>query len=292
MKIPINTIGFSSIKEQKDIETLAEEIVLEEGTPQTTQLSEELSIMECVKKVAPYTYVIVRLSVEEIDDDEIVNIEDCDAFIESTITTEVQDIEIYTEGDFLYYGICEEKYSKTEIIFYIHNLVDYINKINKGYSPIGVGVVGIALEGTIILPTVMTLEDIKNSCEITTFSTAKERFQMGDTFIRRQLSEDEFNMEKEIKRRLLTEDLLTIRNAYFIPLIGIEFSIYAVLGTIIEINVRDNYETAEQMYVFTLDINEMLLEVVINKNMIVGLPSIGMRFLGTCWLQGTILLQK
>ncbi|OON91627.1 MAG: hypothetical protein ATN32_10305 [Candidatus Epulonipiscium fishelsonii] len=292
MKIPINTIGFSSIKEQKDIETLAEEIVLEEGTHQTTQLSEELSIMECVKKVAPYTYVIVRLSIEEADDDEIVNIEDCDAFIESTITTEVQDIEIYIEGDFLYYGICEEKHTMTEIIFYIHNLVDYINKMNTGYSPIGVSVVGIALEGTIILPTVITLDDIKNNCEITTFSTAKERLQMGDTFIRRQLSEDEFNIEKEIKRRLLKEDLLTIRNSYFIPLIGIEFSIYAVLGTIVEINVRDNYETAEQMYVFTLDINNMLLEVVINKNMIIGLPSIGMRFLGTCWLQGSILLQK
>ena len=80
-------------------------------------------------------------------------------------------------------------------------------------------------------------------------------------------------------------------SGYFIPTTLVDAN-YAILGEIKEIATRKNNKTGEEMYLFTLDVNDMPLEVMINKKQLVGYPTVGMRFMGTCWLQGTIVISE
>ena len=90
---------------------------------------------------------------------------------------------------------------------------------------------------------------------------------------------------------MFEEDFLSIMSGYFVPTTLVDAT-YAILGEITDIQNRKNTQTGEESYLFTLDVNDMPLEVLINKANLVGYPSIGMRFMGTCWLQGTIVTSK
>ena len=101
---------------------------------------------------------------------------------------------------------------------------------------------------------------------------------------------EEEQLDEQLQKRLYKEDFLTVMDGYFLPATHIEAT-YAVLGTIKEIGVRQNNKTKEEMYWFYIDINGMFLEVLINKRDLLGEPSVGMRFMGTCWVQGTVAFE-
>lgn len=112
----------------------------------------------------------------------------------------------------------------------------------------------------------------------------------GDEEARQLLEEEEKELDKQLKQRLREEDFLTIMSGYFIPT-TIEDAVYAVLGEITAIKKRKNTKTKENLYVFDLNVNEMPLEVIVNSKTLIGMPSIGMRFMGTCWIQGKVIMK-
>lgn len=291
MEIPINAIGFSDITEQKHLNKLVE-TTLKSPTYQSIATDKnKLQIAEYRKKVAPHTYILVRVSVEE-DIKEITkfNVEECEACVESTIKAEFEDIEVECIDGTLYYVICEEKNTSMQIIFWMQNLVEYLNEKQKGKTIIGASILGLALEGTIILPIVKDEEEIEFEIEERDkLRDIVERIKGGDEEASILLEEEEKELDAQLIERLKEEDFLSIMSGYFIPL-SYDESMYAVLGEIIEIKERENDQTNEKMYVFKLDINSMLVEVIINKKTLIGMPLVGMRFLGSCWLQGKVIM--
>ncbi|OON98941.1 MAG: hypothetical protein ATN35_02735 [Epulopiscium sp. Nele67-Bin004] len=292
MEIPINAIGFSDITEQEHLNKLVE-VTLQEPTYQSIATDEnKLQIAEYRKRVAPHTYVMVRVSVEEDIQVTKFNVEECEAYVEATVQSEFSEIEVECVDEMMYYVICEEKGTAMQIIFWLQNLVEYLNAKEKGQNIVGASIIGIALEGTIILPILRDEEELRFEVEERNkIRNIVERIKNGDEDAQDQLEEEEIELDKQLIERLKEEDFLSIMSGYFIPL-SYDESMYAVLGDIKDIKERKNQQTSEEMYVFILDINGMSLEVVINKNTLIGMPMIGMRFLGSCWLQGELIMAK
>ncbi|OON96765.1 MAG: hypothetical protein ATN31_09205 [Candidatus Epulonipiscioides saccharophilum] len=292
MEIPINAIGFSEITEQKHLNKLVES-TLKNPTYQSMAVDKnKVQIAEYRKKVAPHTYILVRVSIEEdLKEPTRFNVEECEAYVESTIQSDFEEIEVECIDGTLYYVICEEKNTSMQVIFWMQNLVDYLNGKQKGKKIIGASVLGIALEGTIVLPILKDDEEIAfENEEREKLREIVERIKDGDKEAEEILEEEERELDEQLMQRLKEEDFLSIMSGYFIPL-SFDESMYAVLGDIIDIKERTNEQTKEMMYVFKLDINSMLVEVVINKKTLIGMPFVGMRFVGSCWLQGQVIME-
>ena len=69
---------------------------------------------------------------------------------------------------------------------------------------------------------------------------------------------------------------------------GVECDNYSVLAEIEECNMYHNYITDEEIYVMTLNLNDLKFEICINKNDVLGEPMVGRRFKGTIILQGKV----
>ena len=90
-----------------------------------------------------------------------------------------------------------------------------------------------------------------------------------------------------ISRRIVHEDLFTIVDTYFMPY-GMECDKYSILGEILEVEMRKNEVTEEEICVMKLSCNELVFDVCINQKDLLGEPMPGRRFKGTIWLQGKI----
>ena len=104
------------------------------------------------------------------------------------------------------------------------------------------------------------------------------------------LSEDIY-LYNSVSKRLLREDVYSIVDSCFVPY-GIECEIYSVLGNILRVESYKNYYTDELIYDLTLECNDILLHVGINKRDLEGEPLAGRRFRGVIWLQGRIEFEE
>ncbi len=101
------------------------------------------------------------------------------------------------------------------------------------------------------------------------------------------LTMEDMDTYSMISQRIVTEDIFTIVDSYFMPH-GIECDQYSVMGEIIDYMLFKNIITGEEIYQFTLECNDMLFDVCINKADVLGEPQIGRRFKGIVWLQGQL----
>lgn len=69
---------------------------------------------------------------------------------------------------------------------------------------------------------------------------------------------------------------------------GVDNDCYGIVGVIKEIQEQKNRYTGEELYVFLIDCSNVLFEVCINKESLMGVPKVGRRFKGEVWLQGQV----
>lgn len=101
------------------------------------------------------------------------------------------------------------------------------------------------------------------------------------------LTVEDLDTYSMISRRIVHEDLFTIVDTYFMPY-GMECDKYSILGEILEVEMRKNEVTEEEICVMKLSCNELVFDVCINQKDLLGEPMPGRRFKGTIWLQGKI----
>ena len=101
------------------------------------------------------------------------------------------------------------------------------------------------------------------------------------------LTMDDMDTYSMISQRIVTEDIFTIVDSYFMPH-GIECDQYNILGEIMECSTGKNTMTGEEICFLTIESNDMQYDVCINRADLMGDPAIGRRFKGLVWLQGQI----
>ena len=84
-----------------------------------------------------------------------------------------------------------------------------------------------------------------------------------------------------------SEDIFTIVDSSFMPS-GFECDCYSIIGNIVESRMYNNDYTGEDIYVMTLECNDIVFDLCINAKDVIGEPTEGRRFKGRIWLQGQV----
>lgn len=190
-----------------------------------------------------------------------------------------------------YIGICEDVKVGISLIFYIQNPIEYIKQKQLGKaisSYTSVTLSGLCNEGMVLLPVRKDKELTKIQQEEThnrmmLLSAAKS----GDQAAIESLTLDDIDTYSKVSRRLITEDVFSIVDTYIMPY-GVECDCYSILGEILELNMVENDDTKERLYVIKLDVNELQFDICVPVKKIVGEPQVGRRFKGNIWMQGYV----
>ena len=109
----------------------------------------------------------------------------------------------------------------------------------------------------------------------------------GDEDAIESLTLDDMDTYTTISKRIQKEDVFSLVDTYFMPY-GVECDHYSILAEITECNLIKNKLTKEELYLMTLNCNDMTFDLCINKEDLYGEPAVGRRFKGTIWMQGYI----
>lgn len=212
-------------------------------------------------------------------------------FIGSGVTTEER-VEIEKRSDReAYAGICDEMRVGVTLIFYLQNVIEYLQESrakNGKRIPINTTISALSTGGKIIFPVYKNESQIKSSEKYANnrnhlMAAARE----GDEDAMESLTLEDIDLYSMISKRVMTEDILSIVETYFMPY-GIESEQYSIMGKILDYYTIQNKETSEECYILTLDSNHLIFDVCINKEDLLGEPAPGRRFKGTVWMQGQV----
>lgn len=147
---------------------------------------------------------------------------------------------------------------------------------------------GLSISGNILLP---IGKDESDRRRIQKESMSRNQLiaaaRKGDEDAIESLTLEDMDIYSTISKKILTEDVFSLVDTYFMPY-GVECDQYSVMGEILDISLRVNRITREEIYVLRLCCNDLEFDVCINKNDLYGEPQIGRRFKGVIWMQGYI----
>lgn len=189
-----------------------------------------------------------------------------------------------------YHVMVDEVRLGVNLIFHLQNMGEYLrrNTANSKGVKRNIRLAALSLEGKVILPLYdneksRIKEKMNNKKRIDLVEQARE----GNEEALESLTMDEIDLYQRITRRVSREDILSVVTSFFMPY-GIENDKYEIMGDILDVKTVVNHLTMEELYLLVVESNDVVLEVCINKNNLYGEPTIGRRFKGTIWLQGTV----
>lgn len=289
----LKSIGFSKLKKKKEIDALIQEVSEHPDRKVISEDDEGNVYAELSKDYGEFIGIAVR---GEYTDDETFEADYFYPYFQGSgiSTFEKVDVEKHAEKE-SYAGICDEIKLGVTLIFYLQNVMEYMNKEKRNHNDeINTATTLSALSGfgKILLPVE------KARCQTNmdeTFTRERnhliEAAREGDEEAIESLTLEDIDTYSMISRRIMYEDVLTIVNSYFMPY-GIESDQYSILGEILDYHSIENYLTHEQMYVLTVNCNDLVFDVCINSADLLGEPAVGRRFKGVIWMQGNINYQS
>lgn len=214
-------------------------------------------------------------------------------FLDSSTKSFESEIIISRKTDKEAYNVlCDEPGRGIALIFHLTNPVDYIeSETPKGeFHDKAVRLAAMSNDGSILLPVKKSECQIKK-CQAAIAAKNKliKMAKQGDQAAMDNLTIDEIDTYTDIYKRMRKEDVLTIVDTSFMPS-GFECDSYSVIGNIIETKLCSNNLTGEEVYILTLECNDIMLDLCINKEDVIGIPEYGRRFKGNIWLQGQVEL--
>lgn len=285
----LRAIGFSKIKLREQLKPYIREVVV---TPDRTGISEEDTGEIFVQVYKQYAEDMGLVMCGVVNDQEEFELEYYyPAFFGRGISSrENVVVEQHTDKQSCA-GVCEDIKVGVSLIFFLQNVCEYKNVQrmhsvrNKGISTT---LSALSISGKILLP----IDKTKKQIELTKEAT-KNRNQLieaarkGDEDAIESLTLEDMDTYSMISRRIVHEDILSLVDNYFMPY-GVECDKYSVMGEIEAYHLVKNKETGEEIYRLTINTNELIFDVCINKEDLLGEPAKGRRFKGNIWLQGRI----
>lgn len=190
-----------------------------------------------------------------------------------------------------YAGICDDVKVGVSLIFYLQNIVEYKRLDAKKLLPIrgtSLTLSGLSVNGMIMMPIIKNEQEKRKIKKVTSErNQLLAQARMGDEDAIESLTLEDMDTYTSISRKIHQEDVFSLVDSYFMPY-GVECDQYSVLGEILEVRTEKNRITEEEIVFLTLDCNELIFDVCINKNDLFGEPAVGRRFKGAVWLQGHI----
>lgn len=187
-------------------------------------------------------------------------------------------------------ALCDEPGRGIALIFHLSNPIDYLmsKPIMADFNDKTVRIAAMANEGTVLLPVNKSEHQI-DKCRAATAARNNliNLAKKGDTAAIDNLTIEDLDTYTDIYKRMHNEDVFTIVDSSFMPS-GFECDSYSVVGNIVESRLLSNNYTGEDVYVMTLECNDIVFDMCINARDLIGEPAEGRRFKGRIWLQGQV----
>ena len=190
-----------------------------------------------------------------------------------------------------YAGVCDDLRVGVTIIFYLQNMIPYIKVQNENRFPIRgttLTMSALSLNGTVMMPIAKTDSD-KSFAKKRTRERERlmNKARKGDETAMETLSIDDMDTYSALSKQIKTTDIYTLVDNYFMPH-GVECDQYNIMGEIMDCHELTNKLTGQTLEVMTINCNELIFDVCINKKDLLGEPLPGRRFKGTIWMQGYV----
>ena len=285
----LRAIGFSTLENQKKLQELLTEVVMNSDRRAITMNQEDILLGEFCKDFAADMGIAVC---GQFDEEEKFTYEYYYPYLTGNGITSYEDVSVerHAEKD-SYAGVCDEIKVGISLIFYLKNRIPYVKAQATGRLPIRgttLTLSGLSVNGTVLMPIYKDEEQIQRvKQESVTRRNLMVAARKGDEEAIETLTLEDMDMYSNISKRIRKEDVLSLVDTYFMPY-GVECDQYAILGEIQAVRTATNQITGEQIYVLTICCNELTFDVAINIIDLFGEPEVGRRFRGVIWLQGNI----
>ena len=190
-----------------------------------------------------------------------------------------------------YAGVCDDLKVGVSLIFYLQNRITYLKMKYTNQIPVKgttLTINALALNGTIMMPINKNEQQKKRSKKASIDRNHLiEQARMGDEDAIESLTLEDMDTYTVISKKIHKEDVFSLVDTYFMPY-GVECDQYSILGEILEVQNCKNQTTEEEIILLTIDCNEIVFYLCINKEDLYGEPQVGRRFKGVVWLQGYI----
>ena len=288
----LRAVGFSNIQKREEVEALARFACECYQTEETAVNAEGEDYSERRKEFAEHMGLLVRGT---YDDNDKYWMDYCIPYFTGNVERLYEDLEIERHAEKeSYSGLCDDINLGASLIFYLQNVTEYFNKKRYGRSEKNVARValsGLSVEGKISFPVYQKMPVMS---EIKASQERKKMLQAardGDEDAIENLTLEDMDTYTMISKRIENEDILSIVMSHFMPC-GVECDQYNVMGDILNVELRENNQTKEKIYVMTIEANGIILDVCINQQDLVGEPAVGRRFRGIIWLQGLVHFEE
>jgi len=285
----MRAIGFSKYTDRKNIKELIRNIVKNSDERGYTLNEDGIMLGEFCKNFANDMGIAVC---GEFDEEDKFVYEYYYPYLRGTGITSTEDVSVERHAaKESYAGVCDDIKLGMTMIFYLQNMIPYVNAKVGDNLPIKgntLTIAALSTSGTIMMPIkkdpFLVSQVKKESVNRSKLIVAARR---GDEDAIEKLTLEDMDMYTTISKKIQKEDVYSIVDTYFMPY-GVECDHYSVLGEITAVQERTNSLTGEEIFILTLLCNELTFDVAINKIDLFGEPQVGRRFKGFIWLQGKI----
>lgn len=285
----MRAIGFSKLSDRREEQKLITDIIINSSHRAYTSNGEETILAEFCEDFAEDIGIAVC---GEFDAEDKFTYDYFYPYLRGTGVSSYEDVSVERHADKeSYAGVCDDIKVGVSLIFYLQNIVPYVKAQNMNMLPVKgttLTLSGLSISGNIILP---IDKDESERQKIQKASISRNKLiaaaRKGDEEAIESLTLEDMDIYTSISRKILTEDVFTLVDTYFMPY-GVECDQYSVLGEILDISLRNNKITEEEIYVMRINCNDLEFDVCINRKDLYGEPQVGRRFKGVIWMQGYI----
>ena len=283
----MRAIGFSELGDRRKEQQLVTDIIVNASHRAYTSNGEETILAEFCEDFAKDMGIAVC---GEFDAEDKFTYDYFYPYLRGTGVSSYEDVSVERHADKeSYAGVCDDIKVGVSLIFYLQNIVPYVKAQHMDLLPVRgttLTLSGLSISGNIILP-IDKDEGEKQRIQKASLSRNKliAAARKGDEEAIESLTLEDMDLYTSISRKILTEDVFTLVDTYFMPY-GVECDQYSVLGEILDISLRTNRITGEEIYVMRINCNDLEFDICINKKDLYGEPQIGRRFKGVIWMQG------
>ena len=285
----LRAIGFSKIKDRKELQKILTDIVVN-GTDRAYTSNGEKTLLAVFGRDFAERMGIAVCG--EFDEDDRFTFDYYFPYFKGNMISSEEDVSIERHAaQESYAGVCDDVKIGVSLIFYLQNMITYVKAQNAGMLPIRgttLTLSALSTQGTIMMPLMKTEKDlIKNRNTSINRSQLINAARKGDEEAIESLTLEDMDTYTTISRRIQKEDVFSLVDTYFMPS-GVECDQYSILAEIVDCNLVKNKMTGEEIYQMTLNCNDLIFEMCINKEDLYGEPAVGRRFKGMIWMQGYI----
>lgn len=289
----LRAIGFSNISNRVELEELFDIMTKRYKKTSTVQLNNNSTLSEISVEFAEGIGITLR---GEYDDNEIFHREHYYPFVIGQGVSVREEIGINKRVDTeAYTGMCDDYRLGVSLIFYMQNVIEYLEKKLQNMplnTPFPVTLAALSLEGRILLSIEKDEVHVQNiSAETKYRNNLIAEAKKGNQDAIDSLTIDDIDTYALVSRRAKKEDIYSIVDTCFIPF-GSESDNYSIIATITDCNHITNTYTNEELYDLQLLCNDISFRLCINKKDLLGEPQIGRRFKGNIWMQGHVAFSE